>query len=122
PTERLSEVRAWISRQRSIWVLVQNPCSTAILAKASFSGYCMEFSSRRGVALFRLLDLVPGVRQPRPFHEALQHAGPQRMLQLPERLGFDLAHPFPGHLEDLPDFLQRVAVAHAQPVAQLDDL
>ena len=44
------------------------------------------------------------------------------MLQLADGLGFDLADALAGDLEDVADFFQRVAVAVAQAVAELDDL
>src|SRR5579875_455141 len=54
--------------------------------------------------------------------EALKLPAPDRMLQFAHRLGFDLPHPFARHLEDAADLLQRVSVAVAQAVTQLDDL
>src|SRR5262245_33601498 len=44
------------------------------------------------------------------------------LLEFPYGLGLDLADALARHLEDVTDFFQRVAVAVAQTVAQLDDL
>ena len=44
-----------------------------------------------------------------------------RLLQLADSLGLDLADALAGHLEDVADFFQRVAVAVAQAVTELDD-
>ncbi len=44
------------------------------------------------------------------------------LLELAYRFGFDLANTLPGHFEDMAHFLQRVAVAVAQTISQLDDL
>src|SRR5437868_14364066 len=56
------------------------------------------------------------------LEEALELPRPDRMLQLPDRLRLDLADALARHLEDPADLLQRVGVAGADPVAQLDDL
>ena len=53
--------------------------------------------------------------------EPLELAGADRVLQLADRLGFDLADAFAGDLEDPPDFLERVGVTVADAVAELDD-
>src|SRR5262245_43711705 len=52
-------------------------------------------------------------------HQLLAAAG---LLELADGFGFDLADAFPRDLEDVADFFQRVAVAVAQAVPQLDDL
>src|SRR5580692_9553979 len=44
------------------------------------------------------------------------------MLQLADRLGFNLANALTRHLEDSANFLQRVGVPVADAVAELDDL
>src|SRR5262245_45708245 len=54
--------------------------------------------------------------------EPFQLATAYRVLQLADRLGLDLPHALARHLEDAADLLQRVRVAVAQPVTQLDDL
>src|SRR5262245_20047253 len=54
--------------------------------------------------------------------EALQLPTPHRVLELAHRLRLDLPHPLARHLEDPTHLLQRVRVAVAQPVTQLDDL
>src|SRR5690606_24818543 len=56
------------------------------------------------------------------FKEALQLATTNRMLQFSDRFRFDLAHALTRDLEDLSDLLERVRVAVAEAVAQLDDL
>jgi signal transduction protein with GAF and PtsI domain len=38
-----------------------------------------------------------------------------------DSLRFDLANPLPCHLEDAPDFFQRICIAVAKAVSQLDD-
>jgi hypothetical protein len=45
-----------------------------------------------------------------------------RMLQLAHGLGLDLAHALARDLEDAADLFERVGVAVADAVAQLDDL
>src|SRR5947208_1870430 len=54
--------------------------------------------------------------------EALELATAYRMLQLADRLGLDLADAFPSDFENAAHFLQRVGVAVAQAVTELDDL
>src|SRR6476469_27627 len=49
--------------------------------------------------------------------EAAQHAAAAGMLQLPQRLGLDLADAFAGHRELLADFFQRVIGVHADAEA-----
>ena len=44
------------------------------------------------------------------------------MLEFADGFRFDLADAFAGHFEDVAHFLQGVAVAVAQAVAELDDL
>ena len=44
------------------------------------------------------------------------------MLQLRDRLGFDLPNPFAGDFEDAADLFERVGVAVIQPIAQPNDL
>src|ERR1700722_16735049 len=43
------------------------------------------------------------------------------LLQLADRLGFDLANTFTRHFENVTNFLKRIAVAVAQSVAELDN-
>src|SRR6476660_7802963 len=45
-----------------------------------------------------------------------------RVLELSDRLGFDLANALAGDFEDSADFFERVCVAVADAVAELDDL
>ena len=47
---------------------------------------------------------------------------PHRVLELADRLGFDLPHPFAGNLEDPADFFQGVRIAISQAVSETDDL
>src|SRR5258706_11610659 len=54
--------------------------------------------------------------------EPFQLSRPHRVLQLPDRLGFNLPHAFARHLEDSADFFQRIRIPIADAVAQLDDL
>src|SRR5262249_41556870 len=54
--------------------------------------------------------------------EALELAAADGMLQLAYGLGLDLADPLARHLEDAAHLLQRVGVAVAETVTQLDDL
>src|SRR5262245_36681350 len=54
--------------------------------------------------------------------ESFQLSGSYRMLKLTNRFRFHLTHAFARHFEDAPDFLERVGVAVADAVAQLDDL
>src|SRR3954471_6014905 len=56
------------------------------------------------------------------LEEALELSAPDRVLQLADRLGLDLADPLAGDLEDPADLLEGVGVAVAQAVAELDDL
>jgi hypothetical protein len=44
------------------------------------------------------------------------------VLELADRLGLDLANAFAGDLEDLTHLFERVGVAVADAVAELDDL
>src|SRR5438552_785937 len=57
-----------------------------------------------------------------PRQEAFQLARPHGVLELADGLGLHLPHALARHLEDAADFLQRVGVAVADAVAQLDDL
>jgi hypothetical protein len=43
------------------------------------------------------------------------------LLKFSHSFCFDLADTFSGYLEDMADFFQRIAVAVAQSVSQLDD-
>src|SRR4051794_19575751 len=54
--------------------------------------------------------------------EAFEVPAADGVLQLPDRLRLDLANPLAGHLEDPADLFERVGVAVAQAVAELDDL
>src|SRR5579871_2554767 len=54
--------------------------------------------------------------------EALQLPAANRVLELADCLGLDLADALARHLEDPADFLQGVRVPVAQAVAELDDL
>src|SRR5690242_16394158 len=58
----------------------------------------------------------------RPVQEARQLAAADGVLQLADRLGLHLPHALARHLEDPAHLLERVGVAVADPVAQLDDL
>ena len=57
-----------------------------------------------------------------PGKEACQAPAANRVLQFPDRLGFDLAHSFARDLEDSADFFERIGVAVADAVAQLENL
>src|SRR5688572_22164111 len=54
--------------------------------------------------------------------EALELPASDRMLQLADGLGLDLADAFARDLEDAAHLFERVGVAIAQAIAQLDDL
>src|SRR6185295_9124658 len=54
----------------------------------------------------------------RLIQEPNQFATAARLLQLTDRLGFDLADALAGHFENVTDFFQRVAVAVAQAIAE----
>src|SRR5262249_5933104 len=56
------------------------------------------------------------------FQEALQLPRPDRVLQLPDRLGLDLPDALARHLEDAAHLFEGVGVSGADAVAQLDDL
>src|SRR5262249_25967495 len=56
------------------------------------------------------------------LEEALELPAPDGVLQLADGLGLDLPDPLAGDLEDPADLLERVGVAVAQAVPQLDDL
>src|SRR5260370_42643308 len=51
------------------------------------------------------------------IQEAPQLPAPRRMLQLPQRLGFDLPNTLSGHRELLADFFQGVVGVHADTEA-----
>src|SRR5262249_13369732 len=57
-----------------------------------------------------------------PIHKALELPGPDRVLELADRLGLDLSHALARHLENAADLLEGVGVAIADAVAELDDL
>ena len=52
----------------------------------------------------------------------MELARTDRMLELADGLGLHLADTLAGHLEDLAHLFQRVGLAVADAVAQLDDL
>src|SRR5947208_1615833 len=54
--------------------------------------------------------------------EAFKLARPNRMLELSNRFRFNLPHAFARHFKDATHFFQRVGVAVADAVAELDDL
>src|SRR5207244_3390023 len=54
--------------------------------------------------------------------EAFEFARAHWVLELADGLGFDLPHALAGDLEDAADLLERVGVAVADAVAELDDL
>src|SRR2546423_3396894 len=54
--------------------------------------------------------------------EAFELSGTDRVLELANRFGLDLSHALAGDFEDSTDFFERVGVAVADAVAQLDDL
>src|SRR5262249_50439726 len=54
--------------------------------------------------------------------ESLELATAYRVLELAHRLGLDLTDALAGHPEDAAHFLQRIGVAVAEAVAELDDL
>src|SRR5579883_2402847 len=56
------------------------------------------------------------------LEEAFEHPRADRVLELPHGLGLDLADALARHLEDPADLLERVGVAVADAVAELDDL
>src|SRR5262245_38429524 len=58
----------------------------------------------------------------RPVQEARQLPRAHRVAQLAHGLGLDLAHALARDAEDAADLLERVGVAVADAVAQLDDL
>ena len=70
----------------------------------------------------RSLNSVTGSDRSNPLKEPLQLSTAHRMLQLANRLGFDLTHAFSSHLEDAPHFLQSVRVTVTQTIPQLDNL
>src|SRR6056297_1108527 len=55
-------------------------------------------------------------------HEPLKFAAADRVLELANGLGLDLAHTLAGDLEDPPDFFERVCVPVTDSIAELDDL
>ena len=57
-----------------------------------------------------------------PSRKPFELAGADRVLQLADGFGLDLADALAGDLEDAADFFERVGVAVADAVAQLDDL
>src|SRR5262245_42247337 len=56
------------------------------------------------------------------LEEAFQVHTPHGVLQLADRLGFDLPHTLARDLEDAADLFERVRVAILQAVAKADDL
>src|SRR5262249_19756979 len=56
------------------------------------------------------------------LEEPLELPAPDGMLEVPHGLGLDLADPLAGHLEDPADLFERIGVAVAEAVAELDDL
>src|SRR5579872_1232994 len=56
------------------------------------------------------------------LEEAFEHPRADRVLELPHGLGLDLADALAGDLEDPTDLLERVGVAVADAVTELDDL
>ena len=54
---------------------------------------------------------------PSIIEEAPEHPGPARVLQLPQRLGLDLADALARHRELLTDLFQRVVGVHADAEA-----
>src|SRR5262245_1314579 len=76
-----------------------------------------EFRAGRMVSAWASWQLA--LRLIQKAHQLLAAAG---LLELHHGFGFDLADAFPRDLEDVSDFFQRVAVAVAQAVPQLDDL
>jgi len=53
--------------------------------------------------------------------EPFELACPDRVLELPDRLGFHLPDALARDLEDPPDLFERVGVAVADAVSELDD-
>src|SRR5688500_12062466 len=82
--------------------------------------------SSRIIGSSSCLSTVPDRSVPHVRHQTVQNPlelpAPHRVLQLADGFGLDLADAFPGDLEDAADLFQRVGVAVAQAVSQLDDL
>src|SRR3954470_13353400 len=57
-----------------------------------------------------------------PRQKPFELARPDRVLQFADRFRFDLTHALARDLEDAADFFERVGVAVADAVAELDDL
>src|SRR5688500_2697274 len=75
-----------------------------------------------GVAMFSARHLPRrGLPRDRARQEAFQLARPDRVLQLADGLCLDLANALARHLEDAADLFERVGVAVADAVAELDD-
>ena len=55
------------------------------------------------------------------IEERAHFPAPARMLQLPQRLSFNLPDTLARHAELLPDFLQRVVGVHADAEAHAED-
>src|SRR5213079_1265867 len=69
-----------------------------------------------------LRPAVLGSATDRAVKKTFKLATSYRMLQLADRLGFDLADALARHFEDSAHLLERVGVAVAQAVPQFDDL
>src|SRR5579862_8998408 len=55
------------------------------------------------------------------WQEAFELSCPHGMLKLANGLGFNLPHALAGDFEDAADFLERIGVAVADAVTELDD-
>src|SRR5689334_15099680 len=64
---------------------------------------------------------LPGSRLSAPVEEAFELAAANGMLQLPHRFRLDLANALARHLEDSAHLFERIGVAVAEAVAQLDN-
>src|SRR5262245_28887870 len=88
----------------------QPGCAGFRCGRNSFLADCVADADGLGRTGWQVLD------------EAAQVVAARMVLQLAERLGFDLADAFARDLEDSACFFERIAVAVAQAVTELDDL
>ncbi len=83
--------------------------------------------ARRGRKVAGGMDAPATVKLDGPLavqsvYEAAELFAAGRGLKLADSLGFDLTDSLAGHLEDVAHFFEGVAIAVAEPVAELDDL
>jgi len=79
-------------------------------------------STRSAQTLPNGLGMASGASRAFVVYEAFQFAGADGVLELSDCFCLDLADSLAGDFEDSADFLQRVGVAVADSVSQLDDL